>query len=86
MKKEARLGHIMVPFISCFTQTLLETNLGRLQVELYKEIKKNGSPRCLRAAVWRFAEMAHLIRPQKCRWESTNPISKLSVASHFCIY
>ncbi|WAR21216.1 HD-like protein [Mya arenaria] len=48
-------------------KTLLETNLGRLQVELYKEIKKNGSARCLRAALWRFAEMAHLIRPQKCR-------------------
>ncbi|KAK3095770.1 hypothetical protein FSP39_018831 [Pinctada imbricata] len=46
---------------------LLETNLGRLQVELYKEIKKNGSSRTLRAALWRFAEMAHLIRPQKCR-------------------
>ena len=48
-------------------QTLLETNLGRLQVELYKEIKKNGSSRCLRAALWRFADMCHLIRPQKCR-------------------
>ncbi|XP_060568114.1 huntingtin-like isoform X3 [Ruditapes philippinarum] len=48
-------------------KTLLETNLGRLQVELYKEIKKNGSSRCLRAALSRFSEMAHLIRPQKCR-------------------
>lgn len=48
-------------------KTLLETNLGRLQVELYKEIKKNGSPRSLRAALWRFADMCHLIRPQKCR-------------------
>lgn len=46
---------------------LLETNLGRLQVELYKEIKKNGSSRTLRAALWRFSEMSHLIRPQKCR-------------------
>nr|XP_022340193.1 huntingtin-like isoform X2 [Crassostrea virginica] len=46
---------------------LLETNLGRLQVELYKEIKKNGSSRTLRAALWRFSEMASLIRPQKCR-------------------
>ncbi|XP_033756060.1 huntingtin-like [Pecten maximus] len=48
-------------------KVLLETNLGRLQVELYKEIKKNGSSRTLRAALWRFAEMAPLIRPQKCR-------------------
>ncbi|CAH1783183.1 unnamed protein product [Owenia fusiformis] len=48
-------------------KTLLDNNLGRLQVELYKEIKKNGSSRCLRAALWRFADMCHLIRPQKCR-------------------
>ncbi|XP_064630020.1 huntingtin-like [Lineus longissimus] len=48
-------------------KTLLETNLGRLQVELYKEIKKNGPSRSLRAALWRFADMCHLIRPQKCR-------------------
>ncbi|XP_076466851.1 LOW QUALITY PROTEIN: huntingtin-like [Babylonia areolata] len=48
-------------------KTLLETNLGRLQVELYKEIKKNGASRSLRAALWRFADMCHLIRPQKCR-------------------
>ncbi|ESO95031.1 hypothetical protein LOTGIDRAFT_160793 [Lottia gigantea] len=48
-------------------KTLLETNLGRLQVELYKEIKKNGSSRTLRGALWRFADMCHLIRPLKCR-------------------
>ncbi|XP_077992227.1 huntingtin-like [Glandiceps talaboti] len=48
-------------------KSLLETNLGRLQVELYKEIKKNGPSRSLRAALWRFADLAHLIRPQKCR-------------------
>jgi huntingtin len=48
-------------------QTLLETNQGRLQVELYKEIKKNGAARCVRAALWRFAELCALIRPQKCR-------------------
>ncbi|GFR89453.1 huntingtin [Elysia marginata] len=54
----------------CLNRTikvLLETNLGRLQVELYKELKKNGSSRSLRAALWRFADMCHLIRPQKCR-------------------
>ncbi|XP_041368406.1 huntingtin-like isoform X2 [Gigantopelta aegis] len=54
----------------CLNRTikiLLETNLGRLQVELYKEIKKNGVSRSLRASLWRFADMCHLIRPQKCR-------------------
>ncbi|RUS73694.1 hypothetical protein EGW08_018541 [Elysia chlorotica] len=54
----------------CLNRTikvLLETNLGRLQVELYKELKKNGTSRSLKAALWRFADMCHLIRPQKCR-------------------
>ncbi|XP_077461111.1 huntingtin isoform X4 [Stigmatopora argus] len=48
-------------------KALMDSNLPRLQLELYKEIKKNGSSRSLRAAFWRFAELAHLIRPQKCR-------------------
>ena len=45
----------------------MDSNLGRLQVELYKEIKRNGGARSLRAALSRFAEMARLIRPLKCR-------------------
>lgn len=45
----------------------MDTNLGRLQVEFYKELKKNGPSRCVRSALWRFAELAPLIRPQKRR-------------------
>ncbi|XP_073094066.1 huntingtin isoform X1 [Manis javanica] len=48
-------------------KALMDSHLPRLQLELYKEIKKNGTPRSLRAALWRFAELAHLVRPQKCR-------------------
>ncbi|KAF3687242.1 Huntingtin Huntington disease protein -like protein [Channa argus] len=48
-------------------KALMDSNLPRLQLELYKEIKKNGASRSLRAALCRFAELAHLIRPQKCR-------------------
>lgn len=48
-------------------KTLIESHLGRLQVELYKEIKKDGPSRSLRAALSRFADLCHLIRPQKCR-------------------
>ncbi|XP_037104805.1 huntingtin isoform X1 [Syngnathus acus] len=48
-------------------KALMDSNLPRLQLELYKEIKKNGASRSFRAALWRFAELAHLIRPQKCR-------------------
>lgn len=43
-------------------QSLSETQLGKIQVELYKEIKKNGSVRSLRAALTRFAALCHHIR------------------------
>ena len=43
------------------------TNIGRMQVELYKEIKKNGSSRSLRSALTKFAAICDQIRPQKCR-------------------
>ena len=43
------------------------TNIGRIQVELYKEIKKNGSSRSLRSALSKFALICQQIRPQKCR-------------------
>ena len=42
-------------------------NIGRMQVELYKEIKKNGSSRSLRSALSKFAAICGLIRPQKTR-------------------
>lgn len=43
------------------------TNVGRMQVELYKEIKKNGSSKSLRSALTKFASICGQIRPQKCR-------------------
>lgn len=46
---------------------LIDANAGRVQVELYKELKKNGSSRCLRSALAKFSELAFMIRPQKCR-------------------
>ena len=36
-------------------------------MELYKEIKKNGPARCVRAALTRFSQLARHIRPAKCR-------------------
>ncbi|KAK5866420.1 hypothetical protein PBY51_020612 [Eleginops maclovinus] len=59
-------------------KALMDSNLPRLQLELYKEIKKNGASRSLRAALWRFAELAHLIRPQKCRPYLVNLLPCLS--------
>ncbi|XP_046383294.1 huntingtin isoform X2 [Ischnura elegans] len=46
-------------------RALTDTNVMKIQVELHKEIKKNGSARTLRAALWRFAELCHMIRPAK---------------------
>ena len=46
---------------------LSSTNVGRLQVDLFKEIKKNGSVRCVKSALIKFSDLASLIRPQKCR-------------------
>lgn len=40
-------------------------NIGKVQIELHKEIKKNGSARSLKAALIRFSQLAHLIRPHK---------------------
>ncbi|KAG8226325.1 hypothetical protein J437_LFUL009902, partial [Ladona fulva] len=46
-------------------RALTDTNVVKIQVELHKEIKKNGNARTLRAALWRFAELCHMIRPVK---------------------
>lgn len=46
--------------------------MNKIQIELHKEIKKNGAPRSLRAALWRFSELAHHIRPHKGKPYVTN--------------
>lgn len=47
---------------------LIEDYLGRLQVELYKAIKKDDTPeRSLRAALSKFADLAHKVKPIKRR-------------------
>ena len=44
---------------------LLDSHLGRLQIEFYRFIRRNESEKCLRAALVRFADLCYLIRPQK---------------------
>lgn len=53
-------------------KTLLDSHLGRLQAELYKEIKKNGPGRSLRVALGKFGDLCHLIKTQKCRAYTVN--------------
>ncbi|XP_053209649.1 huntingtin-like [Panonychus citri] len=54
----------------CLNRTIksnIDCHLNRIHVELYKELKKNGSSRSIRAALTRFAELAYLLKPAKCR-------------------
>lgn len=49
-------------------KNLLDSHLGRLQVELYKTIKREEtSVRTLKAALSKFADLAHLVKPLKRR-------------------
>ncbi|KAG7461857.1 hypothetical protein MATL_G00195620 [Megalops atlanticus] len=65
--KESDVRMVADECLNRMIKALMDSNLPRLQLELYKEIKKNGPSRSLRAALWRFAELSHLVRPQKCR-------------------
>ncbi|XP_028391517.1 LOW QUALITY PROTEIN: huntingtin-like [Dendronephthya gigantea] len=58
--------------INRITKGFMDSNVARIHVELYKEIKKNGNSRCLRAALSKFTEICYLIRPHKCRPFITN--------------
>ncbi|KAL1789437.1 huntingtin [Sigmodon hispidus] len=44
-----------------------ESDVRMVADECLNKVIKNGASRSLRAALWRFAELAHLVRPQKCR-------------------
>ena len=46
---------------------LYGSDSSRIQIELFREIKRNASSRRVKAAIVRFAELAYLIKPQKCR-------------------
>lgn len=46
---------------------LNEGTVYRVNVELYREIKRNGGARCVKGALTRFAELSPMLRPNKCR-------------------
>ncbi|XP_056637539.1 huntingtin [Diorhabda sublineata] len=51
----------------CLNRIIRAANgyVGKIQIELHKEIKKNGATRSLRTALWLFSLLAHRIRPHK---------------------
>ena len=61
---------------------LYGSDSSRIQVELFKEIKRNASPRRVKAAVVRFAELAYLIKPHKCRAYVMNLLPLLIAVSN----
>lgn len=40
-------------------------NIVKVQIVLYHEIERNSAARTLRTALWRFAQLGHMIRPIK---------------------
>ena len=43
-------------------QAVTDNNVAKIQLEFHKEMKRNGNPRSLRAALWRYAQLSHLIK------------------------
>uniref|UniRef100_A0A8C9ZM16 Huntingtin n=1 Tax=Sander lucioperca TaxID=283035 RepID=A0A8C9ZM16_SANLU len=70
------LGIAMEMFLLCSDDS--ESDVRMVADECLNKIIKNGASRSLRAALWRFAELAHLIRPQKCRPYLVNLLPCLS--------
>lgn len=48
-----------------FLQSMADSNIIKVQCQLYNMISKNGASRSLRAALWRFGMLSHTIRPMK---------------------
>ncbi|XP_053996707.1 huntingtin [Hylaeus anthracinus] len=46
-------------------RAMTDSNIVKVQIELYNEIKANGPARTLRAALWRFGLLSHMIRPTR---------------------
>src|SRR5689334_20680001 len=61
------IASILSESLNRVIKSLLESQVARIQVELYKEIKKNGSSRTLRAGLSKFADLSHLVKPAKRR-------------------
>lgn len=58
-------------------QAVTDGHIGKVHIELLKEIKRNGSARSLRAALTRFSQLASYIRPVKGKAYVINLFPKL---------
>lgn len=58
-------------------QAVTDGHIGKVHIELLKEIKRNGSARSLRGALTRFSQLACYIRPVKGKAYVINLFPKL---------
>lgn len=63
-------------------QAMVDSNIVKIQIELYNEIKRNGPARILRAALWRFGLLSHMIRPSRGKAYVSNLIPCIVIIAH----
>ncbi|XP_012166671.2 huntingtin isoform X2 [Bombus terrestris] len=63
-------------------RAMADSNIVKVQIELYNEIKRNGPARTLRAALWRFGLLSHMIRPTRGKAYVSNLIPCIVNIAH----
>ncbi|XP_029667120.1 huntingtin isoform X1 [Formica exsecta] len=63
-------------------RAMVDSNIVKIQIELYNEIKRNGPARILRAALWRFGLLSHMIRPSRGKAYVSNLIPCVVIIAH----
>lgn len=63
-------------------QAIADSDIVKIQIELYNGIKSNGPARTLRAALWRFGLLSHMIRPTRGKAYVSNLIPCITIIAH----
>ncbi|XP_047352945.1 huntingtin isoform X1 [Vespa velutina] len=63
-------------------RAMADSDIVKIQIELYNGIKSNGPARTLRAALWRFSLLSHMIRPTRGKAYVSNLIPCITVIAH----
>ncbi|XP_071652336.1 huntingtin-like isoform X2 [Temnothorax longispinosus] len=63
-------------------RAMVDSNVVKIQIELYNEIKRNGPARILRTALWRFGLLSHMIRPSRGKAYVANLIPCIVIIAH----
>ncbi|KAI4485420.1 hypothetical protein M0804_006925 [Polistes exclamans] len=79
---EADVRMIADECLNKIIRTMADSDIVKIQIELYNEIKSNGPARTLRAALWRFGLLSHMIRPTRGKAYVSNLIPCITVIAH----